>query len=68
MKWRVNPRIGSLAVMCVLAASFTWLNAQQRSGAAVAIDAYRSGRSAVRGRARSGPQVDSRAGQDTGDE
>jgi hypothetical protein len=39
MKWRVNPRIGSLAVMCVLAASFTWVNAQQRSGAAVAIDA-----------------------------
>ena len=39
MKWRVNPRIGSLAVMCVVAASFTWVNAQQRSGAAVAIDA-----------------------------
>ena len=39
MKWLVNPRIGSLAVMCVLAASFTWVNAQQRSGAAVAIDA-----------------------------
>ena len=39
MKWRVIPRIGSLAVMCVLAASFTWVNAQQRSGAAVAIDA-----------------------------
>src|SRR6202011_342231 len=35
----VNPRIGSLALMCVLAASFTWVNAQQRSGAAVAIDA-----------------------------
>src|ERR1700758_1229848 len=39
MKWRVNPRIGWLAVMCVLAASFTWVNAQQRSAAAVAIDA-----------------------------
>src|SRR6202790_443327 len=39
MKSRVNPRIGSLAVMCVLAASFTLVNAQQRSGAAVAIDA-----------------------------
>src|SRR5216684_1787247 len=39
MKWHVNPRIGSLAVMCVLAAPFTGVNAQQRSGAAVAIDA-----------------------------
>src|SRR4029077_10086916 len=39
MKWRVNPRIGSLAVMCVLAASFTLVTAQQRGGATVAIDA-----------------------------
>ena len=39
MKWHVNPRIGSLAVMGVLAASFTGVNAQQRSGAPVAIDA-----------------------------
>ena len=38
MKCRVNPRIGWLAVMCVLAASFTWVDAQQRSGATVAID------------------------------
>jgi hypothetical protein len=39
MKLRVNPRVGSLAVAVVLAASFTWVNAQQRSGASVAIDA-----------------------------
>jgi len=38
MKARVNPRVGSLAVASVLIASFTWVNAQQRSGATVAID------------------------------
>jgi hypothetical protein len=40
MKLRVNPRAASLAVAGVLAAaaSFTWVNAQQTSGAAVAID------------------------------
>jgi len=37
MKWRVNPRIGSLAVAGVLAASFTLVKAQQRSGAQAAI-------------------------------
>src|ERR1700674_3614963 len=37
MKWRMNPRIGLLAVASVLVASFTWLHAQQRSGAPVAI-------------------------------
>ena len=40
MKLRVNPRVGSLAVAGVLAASFTWVNAQQGSGATVA---HRSG-------------------------
>src|SRR6266850_829006 len=39
MELRVNPRTGSLAAAVVLAASFTWVNAQQRSGASVAIDA-----------------------------
>src|SRR5260221_14388259 len=38
MKARVNPRVGSLAVASVLIASFTFVNAQQRSGATVAID------------------------------
>jgi hypothetical protein len=38
MKARVNPRVGLLAVASVLIASFTWVNAQQRSGATVAID------------------------------
>jgi hypothetical protein len=38
MKLRVNPRLGRLAVAGVLAASFTWVNAQQRSGGTVAID------------------------------
>ena len=33
MKWRINQRIGLLAVASVLVASFTWLHAQQRSGA-----------------------------------
>src|SRR5881628_3040756 len=36
MKLRVNPR--ALAVASVLMASLTWVNAQQRSGATVAID------------------------------
>src|SRR6058998_1770310 len=36
MKLRVNPR--ALAVASVLLASLTWVNAQQRSGATVAID------------------------------
>src|SRR6188508_1005918 len=38
MRSRVNPRVGSLAVAAILAASFTWVNAQQKSGAGVAID------------------------------
>jgi hypothetical protein len=38
MKLRVNPRVGRLAVAGALAASFTWVNAQQRSGGTVAID------------------------------
>jgi hypothetical protein len=38
MKRRVNPRVASLAVVGVLTASLTWVNAQQRSGATVAID------------------------------
>jgi hypothetical protein len=38
MKLRVNPRVGSLAVASALIASFTWVSAQQRSGATVAID------------------------------
>src|SRR5438128_11729895 len=38
MKLRVNPRVGSLALASVLMASLTWVNAQQRSGATVAID------------------------------
>src|ERR1700724_4236237 len=36
MKWGVNPR--ALAVASVLMASLPWVNAQQRSGATVAID------------------------------
>jgi hypothetical protein len=35
---RVNPRVSSLAVAGVLMASLTWVNAQQKNGAAVAID------------------------------
>ena len=38
MKLRVNPRVGLLVVAGVLAASFTWVNAQQGSGATVTID------------------------------
>src|SRR3970282_1599352 len=38
MKLPVNLRLGSLVVAGALAASFTWINAQQRSGAAVALD------------------------------
>src|SRR5205809_3218188 len=38
MKLRVNPRAVSLAVASVLMASLTWVNAQQRGGATVAID------------------------------
>src|SRR3989475_9655714 len=38
MNLRVNPRVSSLALAGVLAASFTWVNAQQRGGAAIAID------------------------------
>src|SRR6186997_2201741 len=37
MKLRVNPEVGFLA-MAALAASLTWVNAQQKSGATVAID------------------------------
>ena len=36
MKLRVNPRVGCLAVAGMLAASFTWVNAQQRSAGTVA--------------------------------
>src|SRR5438445_1511135 len=38
MKLRVNPRVRRLTVAGALAASFTWVNAQQRSGGTVAID------------------------------
>src|SRR5438132_4385113 len=38
MKLRVNPRVRRLAVAGALAASLAWVNAQQRSGATVAID------------------------------
>src|SRR5436190_24132156 len=38
MKLRVNPRAVWLAVASVLMASLTWVNAQQRGGATVAID------------------------------
>src|SRR5580704_7628658 len=37
MKRRMNPRIGLLAVVSILVASFTWLHAQQRSGVPAAI-------------------------------
>ena len=37
MKW--HPGVGSLAVAGALAVSFIWVNAQQGSGGAVAIDA-----------------------------
>lgn len=37
MKWRMNRRMGLLAVASVLVASFTWLHAQQQSGSPVAI-------------------------------
>src|SRR5438105_11719504 len=39
MKLRVNARVRLLAVAGALLASFTWVNAQQRGGATVAIDA-----------------------------
>src|SRR5207253_10273176 len=39
MNLRVNPGITSLAMAGVLAASFTWVSAQQRTSATVAIDA-----------------------------
>src|SRR5437667_5550238 len=39
MNVRVNPSMTSLAVAGVLAASFTWVSAQQRTSATVAIDA-----------------------------
>src|SRR5437879_13111692 len=38
MKLRVNPRIVLLALTGALAFSFSWLSAQQRGGATVAID------------------------------
>src|ERR1043166_5993578 len=38
MKLRVNPRAGSLAAASALMASLSWVNAQPRSGATVAID------------------------------
>ena len=38
MTLRVNPRVAWLALAAVLAASFTWVDAQQRSGATVALD------------------------------
>ncbi|MGH9256422.1 MAG: carboxypeptidase-like regulatory domain-containing protein, partial [Vicinamibacterales bacterium] len=39
MTWRVIPRAALLAVAGVMAVSFTWVNAQQGSGAAIALDA-----------------------------
>src|SRR6476659_1703277 len=39
MKARVNPRLVSLVVASVLMTSWAWVNAQQRNGATVAIDA-----------------------------
>jgi len=39
MKTRVNPTLGSVIAAAAVAASFTLVDAQQRSGAAVAIDA-----------------------------
>src|SRR5215510_1853930 len=38
MKLRANLSIGSLTIACALAASFTWVQAQQKGGARVAID------------------------------
>src|SRR5712664_1898509 len=38
MELRVNPKVASLALAGVLAASFTWVNAQQSSGGTVALD------------------------------
>jgi hypothetical protein len=38
MKLLVNPRVGSFVVAAALVVSFTWVNAQQRPGAGVAID------------------------------
>src|SRR5437870_13894470 len=38
MKLRVNRRVRFLAVAGALAVSFTWVQAQQRGGATVAID------------------------------
>src|SRR3989441_12697203 len=38
MESRVNPRVASLALAGALAASFTWVNAQQSSRATVALD------------------------------
>ena len=39
MKARVNPRLVSLVAASVLMTSWAWVNAQQRNGATVAIDA-----------------------------
>src|SRR6201984_1234791 len=39
MNARVNPRLVSLVVASVLMTSWAWVNAQQRNGATVAIDA-----------------------------
>ena len=39
MKARVNPRLVSLVVASGLMTSWAWVNAQQRNGATVAIDA-----------------------------
>src|SRR3954454_9450860 len=39
MKFLVNPRVVSLVVAAAFVASFTWVSAQQRTAAAVAIDA-----------------------------
>ena len=38
MKLRVNPAVALFAAASVLVASFSWVSAQQRSGATVAID------------------------------
>ena len=38
MKLLVNPKLGSLVMAGALVASFSWVNAQQRTGVTVAID------------------------------
>jgi hypothetical protein len=56
MKWRVNPRAVSLAAVvgAVAAASFIGIDAQQRTGAAIAIDADDIGGSVT---SKNGPEA-----------